>query len=103
MVVAGVATYHAHYVRPTKTKLPDGRPYGYDVGAAECPTQVDIVAEWMKQLRAVGVGPGLYYSLKDNFYLNSEGGGKSNTRTLEKTLLSCLLRPPTLCTKFMHP
>jgi hypothetical protein len=30
---------------PTKTTLPDGRPFGYDVGSPECPTHVDIVGE----------------------------------------------------------
>lgn len=49
---------------PTNTTLPDGSPYGYDVGAPECPTHVDIVRVWMDELRLRGIGPGLYYSLK---------------------------------------
>jgi alpha-L-fucosidase len=60
---------------PTKTTLPDGRPYGYDVGASTAGTHVDIVKQWMDLNRAAGIGPGLYYSLKDNFYLNSAAGG----------------------------
>ena len=28
------------------------------------------------QLRAAGIGPGLYYSRKDNLYLNAAAGGK---------------------------
>jgi alpha-L-fucosidase len=60
---------------PTKTTLPDGRPYGYDVGAPTAGSHVDIVKQWMDLNRAAGIGPGLYYSLKDNFYLNSAAGG----------------------------
>ena len=44
---------------PTKTKLPNGQPYGYDVGAADSGCKVDIVGEWMSALRAKGIGPGL--------------------------------------------
>jgi hypothetical protein len=60
---------------PTKTKLPNGQPYGYDVGAADSGCKVDIVGQWMSALRAKGIGPGLYYSLKDNYFLNSAAGG----------------------------
>lgn len=60
---------------PTKTKLPDGAPYGYDVGERTAGSHVDIVKQWMDLCRAAGIGPGLYYSLKDNFYLNSAAGG----------------------------
>ena len=60
---------------PTKTRLPDGRPYNYDVGASTAGTHVDIVKQWMDLNRAAGIGPGLYYSLKDNYYLNSAAGG----------------------------
>ena len=60
---------------PTKTKLPGGRPYGYDVGAPDAGSHVDVVKEWMQQLRRAGIGPGLYYSLKDNFYLNAAAHG----------------------------
>jgi alpha-L-fucosidase len=48
---------------PTKTKLPSGSPYGYDVGAAGA-VKVDIVGEFMRECRARGIAPGLYYSLK---------------------------------------
>eukprot|EP01047_Picozoa_sp_COSAG01_P044319 COSAG01_NODE_3996_length_5448_cov_24.489250_5_plen_168_part_00 len=60
---------------PTQTKLPDGAPYGYDVGERTAGSHVDIVKQWMDLCRAAGIGPGLYYSLKDNFYLNSAAGG----------------------------
>ena len=67
---------------PTQTKLPDGRPYGYDVGAPSAGSHIDVVKEWMEQLRAVGMGPGLYYSLKDNYYLNAAAGGLVKTGPL---------------------
>ena len=67
---------------PTKTKLPDGRPYGYDVSAPGAGSHVDVVKEWMQQLRSAGIGPGLYYSIKDNFYLNAAKGGLVKPGTL---------------------
>lgn len=63
---------------PTKTTLPDGTtPYVYDVGSPKCPLKGrDLVREFRDAMKAVGIAPGYYYSLKDNFYLNVHGGGK---------------------------
>merc|ERR1712166_1601456 len=59
---------------PTKTTLPDGSPYGYDVGAPGALGR-DVVKEFRDSMRAVGIAPGYYYSLKDNFYLNVHSQG----------------------------
>ena len=53
----------------TKTKFVDGTPYGYDVSAPGAINR-DIVKEFHNEMLKVGIKPGYYYSLKDNFYLN---------------------------------
>lgn len=50
---------------PTTAKLPDGRPYGYSVGA-----DLDVLGRFSDSMRHHGIGHGFYYSLTDNFYLN---------------------------------
>eukprot|EP01012_Entosiphon_sulcatum_P023067 TRINITY_DN28054_c0_g1_i1.p2 TRINITY_DN28054_c0_g1~~TRINITY_DN28054_c0_g1_i1.p2 ORF type:complete len:452 (+),score=93.83 TRINITY_DN28054_c0_g1_i1:50-1405(+) len=54
----------------TKTKLPDGSPYGYAVrrngGFAR-----DVLAEFSQTLEQAGIGHGFYYSTGNNFYLNT--------------------------------
>ena len=52
----------------------DGSPYGYDVGAPGALGR-DVVKEFRDAMRAVGIAPGYYYSLKDNFYLNVHSQG----------------------------
>eukprot|EP01048_Picozoa_sp_COSAG05_P024514 COSAG05_NODE_5800_length_1085_cov_1.279919_2_plen_118_part_01 len=54
---------------PTNTTFASGAPYGYDVGATTALGR-DVVAEFRNSCEAVGIRPGYYYSLKDNFYLN---------------------------------
>lgn len=68
---------------PTKTRLPNGEPYGYDVGAPGALNR-DVVKEFRDSMRAAGISPGYYYSLKDNFYLNvhSKGAVGSNATLL---------------------
>ena len=60
----------------TNTKLPGGdtRPYGYDVFAPGA-IKRDIVKEFREEMLKVGISPGYYYSLKDNFYLNVHSKG----------------------------
>lgn len=55
---------------PTKVKLPDGSNYAYHVGG-EGGLGVDIAAMYVKEMRAAGLRPSFYYSLKDSFYLNA--------------------------------
>ena len=44
---------------PTKTTLPDGSPYGYDVGAEGSRLKGrDVVKEFRDSMRGVGIGPG---------------------------------------------
>ena len=48
---------------PTNTTLPNGSPYGYDVGSAGALGR-DVVAEFRYACEAAGIAPGWYYSLK---------------------------------------
>ena len=54
---------------PTKSKLPDGSPYGYNVGAEGAAIQYDVLREFVNSADAAGVGYGFYYSIMKNFYL----------------------------------
>ena len=52
---------------PTKTTLPSGRKYGYDVGFG---MGVDVLRKFVDSFVRVGISHGFYYSLKNNFYLD---------------------------------
>jgi alpha-L-fucosidase len=63
----------------TSAKIPGtNKPYGYDVFAPGA-IQRDVVAEFREEMMKVGISPGYYYSLKDNFYLNVHTGGTVGT------------------------
>jgi alpha-L-fucosidase len=51
----------------TKSTLPDGSPYGYDVGHG---FGRSVLHEFTSAAEKAGVGHGFYYSLTNNFYLN---------------------------------
>jgi alpha-L-fucosidase len=53
---------------PSKSKLPDGSPYGYDVGAPGALGR-DVLAEFVAAADAAGVGHGFYYSIMKSFKL----------------------------------
>ena len=53
----------------TKTTLPDGSPYGYDVGSKNGFGR-DVLREFSDAMCRGGLGHGFYYSLTNNFYLN---------------------------------
>ena len=70
---------------PTKTVLPDGSPYGYDVGApnaAKLPVpNNDVLGSFVASAKANGVGYGFYYSIMKSFYLcHSFSGTNSCTK-----------------------
>ena len=48
---------------PTNSTLPDGSPYGYNVGAGGAGIQLDVLAEFAASAKAAGVGYGFYYSI----------------------------------------
>lgn len=52
-----------HHRWPTKTTLPGGAPYGYDVGTAGALGR-NVVAEFRSACEVAGIKPGWYYSLK---------------------------------------
>ena len=66
---------------PTKVKLPDGRPYGYHVGGTGG-IGVDVAGLFYKTVKAAGLAPSFYYSLKDSFYLNAVHDTVQPTSTL---------------------
>ena len=53
---------------PTKVTLPNGDNYGYHVGNG---IGVDLADMYVKSMRAAGLRPSFYYSLKDSYYLNA--------------------------------
>ena len=53
---------------PTKSTLPDGSPYNYDVGAKHALGR-DVLSEFVASANSAGVGYGFYYSLMKSFYL----------------------------------
>lgn len=65
----------------TKTTLPDGSPYGYDVGGAGGFGR-DVLREFSDAATAGGIGHGFYYSLTNNFYLNVRSHVAQNGTTL---------------------
>lgn len=72
---------------PTKTVLPDGSPYGYDVGAknaAKLPVpNNDVLGAFVESAKANGVGYGFYYSIMKSFYLcHSFTGANSCMETI---------------------
>ena len=54
-----------HHFRPTKVRLPDGSPYGYNVN-----TSLNVLQQFSDVMTSRGLGHGFYYSLTNNFYLN---------------------------------
>eukprot|EP01052_Picozoa_sp_SAG31_P004250 SAG31_NODE_174_length_21353_cov_23.387974_20_plen_763_part_00 len=57
---------------PTKTKLPDGSPYGYNVGAPNTPRvglTGDVLRDFVQSAKAAGVAYGFYFSMMKSFYL----------------------------------
>jgi len=54
---------------PTKSKLPDGSPYGYSVGSERASIKHDVLEQFVDAARAAGVGYGFYYSIMKNFFL----------------------------------
>jgi alpha-L-fucosidase len=52
---------------PTKSTLPDGSAYGYDVGHG---FGRNVLKEFTESADKAGIGHGFYYSLTNNFYLN---------------------------------
>ena len=55
---------------PTKSTLPGGAPYGYNVGmAANASFPRDVLREFVDAAGAAGVGYGFYYSIMKSFYL----------------------------------
>ena len=53
---------------PTRTKLPDGSLYGYDI--SNTIHKRNVLKEFSEGLKIAGIGHGFYYSLPRNFYLN---------------------------------
>eukprot|EP01084_Bolivina_argentea_P302503 522137_1 len=53
---------------PTKVQV-NGHSYNYTSEFSSSPIK-DIIGEFTKTLTAAGIGTGIYYSLKNNFYLN---------------------------------
>ena len=53
---------------PTRVRLPDGSPYGYDV--SNTIYKRNVIKEFSKEMSDAGLGHGFYYSLTTNFYLN---------------------------------
>eukprot|EP00961_Rhodomonas_salina_P076462 1026725-Rhodomonas_salina.2 len=64
---------------PTKVTLPDGRPYRYDVSSS---FGRNVVQEFSETMALHGLGHGFYYSLKNNFYLNTFMHNVLNTTLL---------------------
>ena len=62
---------------PTKVALPSGRPYTYHV-----PEQMNVLKEFVAALSAAGIGHGFYFSLTNNFYLNTLGHTTKPSSTL---------------------
>ena len=54
---------------PTKANLPDGSPYGYNVGMPGASVQYDVLQRFVDAAKSAGVGYGFYYSIMKNFYL----------------------------------
>ena len=74
---------------PTNTTLPDGKPYGYDVGAPGG-IGMDVVGAFKDAFEAKGIAPGYYYSLTYNYYANvvaNHGVVRSNA-TFEKGMVA---------------
>ena len=60
-----------HLLWPTKTTLPNGKPYGYNVGRPKVSyIQDDVLALFSNAMSARGIRHGFYYSLTNNWYLN---------------------------------
>ena len=53
---------------PTRTRLPGGSPYGYDI--SNTIHKRNVVKEFSQGMQEAGIGHGFYYSLTWNFYLN---------------------------------
>lgn len=63
---------------PTKAVLPDGKPYGYNVGSKNAAIKYDVLRRFVNSAKAWGVGYGFYYSIMKSFYLcHSFSGGNS--------------------------
>ena len=62
---------------PTNTKLPDGSLYNYTV--RESPFKRDLVGEFVAAARSMGVKPGIYYIVNNNFFLSYKQGVQNVT------------------------
>eukprot|EP00747_Dinoflagellata_sp_TGD_P223480 gnl/TRDRNA2_/TRDRNA2_95038_c0_seq1.p1 gnl/TRDRNA2_/TRDRNA2_95038_c0~~gnl/TRDRNA2_/TRDRNA2_95038_c0_seq1.p1 ORF type:complete len:490 (+),score=68.19 gnl/TRDRNA2_/TRDRNA2_95038_c0_seq1:29-1498(+) len=63
---------------PTTSRLPDGRPYGYNVGGPGAAIQHDILQQFVESAKAAGVGYGFYYSIMKSFYLCRSYSGSNS-------------------------
>ena len=54
---------------PSKSTMPNGNPYGYNVGAKGAAIQHDVLREFVNSANAFGIGFGFYYSIMKSFYL----------------------------------
>jgi len=62
---------------PPATKLPDGSPYTYHV-----PESMNVLKMFSDTMEASGLGHGFYFSLTNNFYLNTFGHSTRPPSTL---------------------
>lgn len=74
---------------PTSTTLPDGSPYGYDVGAPGA-VGIDVVGAFKEAFEARNITPGYYYSLTYNYYANVLGdhGVVRSNATFERGMVA---------------
>ncbi|CAE7474256.1 FUC1 [Symbiodinium sp. KB8] len=63
---------------PTEATLPDGSPYGYNVGMPGAAIQYDVLQRFVDSAKSAGVGYGFYYSIMKNFYLCHNFSGKNS-------------------------
>ena len=62
---------------PPTTTLPDGSPYTYHV-----PSNMNVLEIFSTTMAAAGLGSGFYYSLTNNFYMNTLGHSTRPPSTL---------------------
>lgn len=65
---------------PTRSELPDGSPYGYNVGMPGAAVQYDVLRMFVDSAKAAGVGYGFYYSIMKNFYLCRSFSGTNSCK-----------------------
>lgn len=66
-----------HLLWPTKVALPSGAPYTYHVRE-----DVNVLQQFVSALSAANIGHGFYFSLTNNFYLNTFGHSTRPPSTL---------------------